>query len=101
MSDQALNSMSPTIDALHAARSALTVAAGRVALAQRHAVCGDLVEQVGRDLATVPANLAAVADAVDRLAAAAAACEPDSLLALISSRDRSATTSEAPAPSRH
>ena len=70
--------MGPTLDALHAARSALTVAGGRVALAQRHAIREDAL-QVARDLASVPSCLAEVAAAVDRLVATAAACEPEAM----------------------
>jgi len=70
--------MGPALAAMNAARSALTVAGGRVALAQRHAVRED-ADQVVKDLATVPSFLAEVAAAVDRLVAAAAACEPASM----------------------
>ena len=70
--------MGLTLAAMHAARSALTVAGGRVALAQRHAVREDAI-QVLKDLATVPSFLSEVAAAVDRLVAAAAAGEPASM----------------------
>lgn len=70
-----LPDLGPALAALHAARSALTVAGGRVALAQRHALRED-AGRVVENLATVPSFLAEVAAAVDRLVAAAAACEP-------------------------
>jgi hypothetical protein len=81
--------LSPAVEALHAARSALTIAGGRVALAQRHATHGDGLDRVAIDLAAVPAYLADIALAVDRLAAAAAACEPDVLLSQVSAPNRS------------
>jgi hypothetical protein len=67
--------MPPVIAALHLARSALTVANGRVALARRHAERGTDPVRVASDLAAVPDHLAQVAMAVDTLANAARACE--------------------------
>ena len=75
---------SPAVAAVHAARSALTVVGGRAALAQRHADHGG-IERVIDDLAVIRAQLADIAEAVDQLAAAAAECEPNSLLGLIAS----------------
>ena len=80
--------MGPALAAMHAARSALTVAGGRVALAQRHAVREDAI-QVAKDLAAVPSFLAEVAAAVDRLVVAAAACEPEALRPLFPPDDPS------------
>jgi hypothetical protein len=67
--------MSPAIEALHAARSALTVAGGRIALAQRHLDRGDDGARIAGDLAIVPDHLALIASAIDHLAQAALACE--------------------------
>lgn len=63
--------MGPALAAVHAARSALTVAGGRVALARRYAERNDAV-RVADNLAHVPGCLAEIASAVDRLVAAAA-----------------------------
>lgn len=73
--------MSPAIAALHAARSALTVAGGRIALAQRHMDRGDSLDRIAVDLAAVPEHLAQIAYAVDHLARAALACEPSTPIA--------------------
>ncbi|MCC6791519.1 MAG: hypothetical protein IT336_07545 [Thermomicrobiales bacterium] len=67
--------MSPSVEALHAARTALTVAGGRVALAQRRLDRGDGIERVAVDLAVIPEHLALIASAVNNLARAAIACE--------------------------
>jgi hypothetical protein len=75
MSHYEMDLMSPAIEALHAARSALTVAGGRVALAQRHMDRGDALDRIACDLATVPEHLALIASAIDHLAQAALACE--------------------------
>jgi hypothetical protein len=81
MSEHNLDVMTPSIEALHAARSALTVASGRVALAQRHMARDDSIARVANDLASVPVHLAQIAAAIDRLARAALACEHTDLFA--------------------
>lgn len=75
MSQFHVDMTTPAIEALHAARSALTVATGRVAMAQRHLERGDDTDRVEADLTSVPDQLSQVALAVDRLAQAALACE--------------------------
>lgn len=75
--------MTPSIEALHAARSALTVAHGRVALAQRHIARGDAVDRIASDLATVPTYLAQISAAINQLAEAAMACEHTDLFAAL------------------
>jgi hypothetical protein len=83
MSEHNLNAMTPSIEALHAARSALTVASGQVALAQRHMTRDGSIDRVAHDLASVPAHLAQIASAIDRLARAALACEHTDLFATL------------------
>ena len=70
------NALPPFVAALHAARSALTVAGGRVALARQRAACGADLEWVLRDLDLVPEHLALVARAMNDLAELAQACAP-------------------------
>ena len=67
--------MSAVDHALHAARSALTVAGGRVALAQRHVAHHADCDGAAQQLASVPEHLAYANDAITRLAEAATVCE--------------------------
>lgn len=90
MAHSELHPMTPALEALHAARTALTVVCGRVELAKRHAMDADALDLVMRDLASVPDQLEHVAAAVDRLAAVAARCESDGLLALVTAPKTSA-----------
>jgi hypothetical protein len=75
MSTNHSDCLSPALEALHLARSALTVVSGRVARAQQRIAMGDSPESIARDLTTVPGSLEDVAAAVDQLAQQAISCE--------------------------
>jgi predicted DCC family thiol-disulfide oxidoreductase YuxK len=66
--DDQSSPMSAVDLALHAARSALTVAGGRVTLAQRQLAHGAECAGAARHLAIVPDQLAQAQDAITRLA---------------------------------